>query len=504
VSALSQAGIRRSISGVRGTGEGLSALHVEHYTRAFATFLRNVVSTNTVVVGSDTRATSDEFRTRVVEALLAGGWDVIDLGVVPTPTVQIAIAKFDVAGAVVVTASHNPATYNGLKFLQNVEGHGMFLRKDQIDNVFEIHDAGVFDTRRHGECRSVRDFASEFDVPPYTSEYLVRNRNTLSADNEVILDYHLHRVISAMGKDLDMIRAKNFRVVMDCGGGTGNLINYVFLDYLYTRCKRVNDAPGVFTRGIDPTSENLSALCDELSKDDEHYHVGFATDCDNDRCVLIVRDPTSRVYKTLENDYTFAVAVDHVLNGLPHGRTVVTNWSTSQMIKDICTAHHANLRRVPTGEIYTASDALHYHASIAGEGSCAGVIDPRVGMGRDTLVAVWHVLAALASKGKSLMAITESYPHYAKLNRDHITNLSKEETCALIEQLQVLYAGKPDLAYMSREDGLIVALQDHSRVQIRVSNTEPVLRVRSASRDPVKAQMLIEEAANAIKAYASH
>jgi phosphomannomutase len=174
------------------------------------------------------------------------------------------------------------------------------------------------------------------------------------------------------------------------------------------------------------------------------------------------------------------------------------------MVKDICSAHHANLRRVPTGEVYTASDAMHFHAALAGEGSCAGVIDPRVGMGRDVLVAIWHVLAALANKKQSLLTITRAYPRYAKDSRDHRTTVSIEGLQRMIEQLQVFYAGKPDLAYMSREDGLIVAFQDHSRIQVRASNTEPLLRVRSSSRDPQKAKALADEAVQAIQTHANN
>ncbi|MFA6240509.1 MAG: hypothetical protein WC655_06250, partial [Candidatus Hydrogenedentales bacterium] len=196
----------------------------------------------------------------------------------------------------------------------------------------------------------------------------------------------------------------------------------------------------------------------------------------------------------LEEDYTFAIAVDQVLGTLSQGRTVVTNWSTSQMVKDICSAHHANLRRVPTGEIYTASDAKHFHAAIAGEGSCAGVIDPRVGMGRDVLVAIWHVLAALAHKRQDVMTITRGYPRHVKTSRDQATNLPQDGMLAMVERLQVYYAGKPDLAFMSREDGLIVAFKDHSRLQIRSSNTEPLLRVRSSSPDPGKSVALADEA----------
>ena len=499
---MDETGIRKSISGIRGKTASLTPAHVDVYAKGFGTFLRDVADTNTVLVGRDTRASSAGYSEGVIQALLSGGWDVIDLGVVPTPTVQIAIAKFGAAGGVVITASHNPVEYNGLKFLQNVEGHGMFLRPEDLGHVFSVCAGGVFDARRQGECRPVSDLVSEFDVPPYTAEYLSRSRNPLRVDNAVILDYHLDRVVSAMGRDLDRIRARSFSVVMDCCGGAGSPLDYVFLDYLYARIKRVNEAPGVFSRNIEPTPANLRGLCDQLTQESEVYDVGFVTDCDNDRCVLIARDPDTGRYAPLEEDYTFAVAVDHVLSVMPHGRTVVTNWATSQMIKDLCRRHHANLRRVPTGEIHTSSDALHFRAAIAGEGSCAGVIDPRVGMGRDMLVAMWHVLAALARQRRGLLEIIQAYPHYAKVNRDHQTELTPEQTGAIVEKLQVFYASKPDLAFMSREDGLIVALQDHSRVQIRASNTEPILRVRTAARDAQKADALASEAEEAIRAWA--
>jgi phosphomannomutase len=259
--------------------------------------------------------------------------------------------------------------------------------------------------------------------------------------------------------------------------------------------------PGQFVRTIEPTPVNLAGVCEQLERDAAPYDAVFVTDCDNDRCVLVAHDPETGHYVPFEDDLTFAIAVDHVLATLPPGRTVVTNWSTSQVIKDICSAHHANLRRVPTGEVFTSSDALHFHAALAGEGSCAGVIDPRVGMGRDVLVAMWHVLAALAHKRQNLMGIIRTFPKYEKSRRDHCLKASAERVQGMIEQLQVFYARKTDLAFMSREDGLIVAFQDNSRIQIRASNTEPLLRVRSWSRDAGKASLLAEEAIRAIRRY---
>ena len=493
------AGLRRSISGVRGTAASLSEAAADRYACAFGTYLRQLGDTNTIVVGRDTRPTSHVLLDRVARALQDGGWDVIDLGVVPTPTAQLAIAQLHASGGVVVTASHNPVTYNGLKFLQNCEGHGMFLREAQIREVFRIHDAGVFDTRRRGTRTPIAEFAAEFHVRPYTADYLARARGIPVPDNAIILDYHLDRIIRAMGKDLDRIRARNLRVAMDCCGGAGIPINYVLLDYFYARVTAIGDTPGAFTREIEPTPNNLEGLCRTLDGEFEPYNVVFVTDCDNDRCVLVARDADSGRYSPLEEDYTFAIAVDRVLGDMPEGQTVVTNWSTSQMIKDICSAHHANLRRVPTGEVYTASDAMHFHAALAGEGSCAGVIDPRVGMGRDTLVAMWHVLAALAHEKRDLMGMVRAYPRYEKSSRNHRGDTTPESVRATIEHLQRFYARRSDLAFMSREDGLIVAFEDGSRLHVRPSNTEPILRIRSWSRDQSAADMLLDEAIGAIQ-----
>jgi phosphomannomutase len=485
--------VRRSISGVRGTEAALTPAEADGYASAFGTYLRQVSDSNTILAGRDTRPTSPLLQEQVVQALLRGGWDVIDLGVVPTPTMQLAIRKFEAAGGAVVTASHNPIVYNGIKFLQNMGGHGMFLREQQVKDVFAIYDGRTFDSRRRGECRLIADLASQFDVPPLTAEYLSRTRSKLQVDNAIILDYHLHRVVSAMGRDLDAIRGHAFRVAMDCGGGAGIPIDFVFLDYLYAQLTRIGDVPGRFAREIEPAPANLRGLCSELTQTEVPYDIAFVTDCDNDRCVLVAQDPATGTYTVLEEDYTFAIAVDEVLGQAPPGRTVVTNWSTSQMIKDICATHHANLRRVPTGEVYTSSDAIHYHATIAGEGSCAGVIDPRVGVGRDALVGMWHVLAALAHKNQNVIEITRGYPRYEKANCDHRIDGVDIDLQAVIRQLQVHYAGRKDLAFMSREDGLIVAFANHSRIQVRASNTEPVLRIRAWSKNQAEADALTQD-----------
>ncbi len=307
-----EAGVRRSVSGVRGTADQLTGACVEGYTKAFATYLGEHGDVRLAVVGSDTRATSDDYRRRVTEALLATGWDVIDLGVVPTPTAQIAVAGLNAAGGVVVTASHNPARYNGLKLLRNEGGHGLFLHKEQAENVFAIYDDKRFATGPRGHYRHVRELARALEAPDYVGEYL-RGVGGPAVDNGVALNYHLHRVVTAMGEDVGAIRARNLRVVMDCCGGAGSPIDYALLAHLHTRLTRVNEAPGVFTREIEPTPENLRDLCDRLGNDSDTYDVGFVTDCDNDRCVLVGWHPDAGRYEPLEEDYTLAIAVDQAL-----------------------------------------------------------------------------------------------------------------------------------------------------------------------------------------------
>ena len=492
-------GERRSISGIRGTESALPLGKVVDYTMAYATLLREIAQGNTVVLGRDTRATSAAYAEAAARALNEAGWDVVDLGVVPTPTAQIAIAKFEAAGAVVVTASHNPQEYNGVKFLQNRDGHGMFLYKEQVNELFDLYDKGAFDKRRLGRTHPVSAFEADFDDPPYTSEFLDRNRFDLPIYNKCILDYHLGRVMALLGRGMDRIRGMSFRVGIDCCGGAGIPLNFVLLDHLYCKVSRFNDVPGQFARPIEPTPANLAGLCGILKDQPEPLDAVFVTDCDNDRCVLVALNPATGDYAPLEEDYTFGIAVDHVLGQSPPGSTVVTNWSTSQMLYDIARSHHANLRRAPTGEVYTADEAAHYCAAVAGEGSCAGVIDPRVGMGRDVLVAITHVLGALAEKRRPLFGIAAGLPHYEKVNRDHPNSLTIERNHALLEIMQAQYAGKGNILFLNREDGLIVYFNDCSRVQVRSSNTEPILRVRAEAPDRDRANALIKEALALIK-----
>jgi len=494
---MEQGGERRSISGIRGTAETLPCAKVARYCQAYATLLRELSLGNTIVVGRDTRATSSDYADAAIEAMNRCGWDVIDLGVVPTPTVQIAIAKFAAAGGIAITASHNPREYNGIKCLQNRLGHGMFLDKELVTRMFDVYDSGAFDERRHGERRPVSDFAAEFDAPPYTAEFLDRNRIGTPVDNHVILDYHLARVVEAMGRELDVIRGMDFHVALDPCAGAGIPIDFVLLDLLYCNVRRVNDVPGRFMRPIEPSPANLEKLCKELEDSPQPLDVAFVTDTDNDRCVLVAFDRASGKYRPLAEDYTIAIAVDQVLSASPPGSTVVTNWSTSQALYDITRSHHAILRRVPTGEVYTAGEALHCGAAIAGEGSCAGVIDPRVGMGRDVLAAMWHVLGSLAQKERSLDELVSELPRYHQVSRDHPNALGPDENRRLLDDLQAFYATKNNILLISREDGLVVCFDDRSRVQIRASNTEPLLRVRVEAPDRGRAEALAEEALGA-------
>ena len=356
-----------TVSGLRGiVGENLTPQVAADYGRAFGSFLRSKFSDAdklTVCMGRDSRPSGRSLASAITSGLTTAGIDVIDLGIVTTPTVGIMVRHLACAGGIVITASHNPLPYNGIKLL--------------LDNAMAPPPdvAGQIKI-----CFEIRDF--------FSNDRLKSGR--VASNNEAD-DIHIAKVLRIV--DQKAIAKKQFKVVLDSVNGAGGRPGVKLLTALGCKIIPMNTEPtGLFAHPPEPTAENLTSLCDAVKN--AHADIGFAQDPDADRLAIV--DETGTY---IGEEYTLALAAKLIFSR--QTGSAAANLSTSRMIDDIAKAAGGRVIRTPVGEANVASAMIKNNCIIGGEGN-GGVIDLRIGPIRDSLVAMAFALQLLAETGKTV------------------------------------------------------------------------------------------------------
>jgi len=425
-----------SISGMRGIiGSNLTAAIAAEYACAFGTFLkRNNAGAGkklSVCLGRDSRPSGEMLAAAVTAGLSSAGVDVIELGLVSTPGVGLMTTRLGAAGGVVITASHNPIEYNGIKFLL---GNGIAPAADTAKEIRRIYFDKDFDLADSVDCGGVE-----------------ANNKTDSV--------HIEKVLATVERDA--IARKKFKVVLDSVNGAGGNIGKGLLGELGCEVVAVNDEPtGLFAHTPEPTKENLGGLCEEVKK--AGADVGFAQDPDADRLAIV---DENGVY--IGEEYTVALAAKYVYS-MRTGKSAA-NLSTSRMIDDIAEAGGGEVIRTPVGEAHVANAMIENGCIIGGEGN-GGVIDLRVGPVRDSLVAIGLVLGLMAKTGKKVSELASEIGGY-RMEKVKF-EATREQAQVIIDEAKKVFAG----AKVDSCDGARFDLDD-GWVHIRSSNTEPIMRV---------------------------
>ncbi|HXM38331.1 MAG TPA: phosphoglucosamine mutase [Gemmatimonadales bacterium] len=452
-----------SVSGVRGlVGTDLTPEVVARWAAAFGAWANDGTADGgkgkgkkrRVVLGRDARTSGPMFARAATAGLMSVGCEVIDVGLVPTPTVQLAVEHHRAAGGIILTASHNPIEWNALKF---VGPDGIFLD-------------GVSGTR-------VRELAAGNSLQR-------ANYNAIGgseADSDAIRR-HLAAVLALPGVDIRAIRRRRFRVALDTVRGAGGTVMPELLERLGCRVAAINlQTDGLFPRPPEPIPEHLRALGALVRR--HKADLGIAVDPDVDRLAIV--DERGR---PIGEDYTLAFAVRAVLGGKPAGRkgtrTVVCNLSTSLVVEDAGREYGAELVRAPVGEAHVARKIVELGAVIGGEGN-GGVMYPALHVGRDAPLAATLVLALLARERVTVSELVARAPRYtivkAKVPRG--------------PRLEPVYEGLrrrfPDAA-VDTQDGLRLAWADRW-LHVRPSGTEPIIRLIAEAPSGAYAERLIEE-----------
>lgn len=457
----------KSISGIRGTiggkpGNGLSPIDLVKFTTAYAHFLQQRHKENrTIVLGRDGRMSGEMVRNIVVATLQNCGFDIVDLGLSTTPTVEMAVKWEGAAGGIILTASHNPKEWNALKLL---------------------NEEGEFLSAADGQW--ILDFAEKEEAV-----YADINHLGKVSYNQTYMQRHIEALIAHPLVDITAIKSKDFKIVIDAINSTGATFVPALLKALGVEHVVVINAEvtGDFAHNPEPLPENLIELCSTVLK--EKAHLGIAVDPDVDRLCFVNEDGS-----LFGEEYTLVAIADYVL-GHTKGNTV-SNMSSTRALRDVTEKHGGQYFPSAVGEVNVVSKMKANNAVIGGEGN-GGVICPELHYGRDALAGIALFLSHLAKSGQTISSLRNSYPHYI-ISKNKIELPEGLDVPKIFAAIQKKYAAQP----INTEDGLKIEF-DTDWVHLRTSNTEPIIRIYAESTSETTAnniaQRIIEDIKEEIK-----
>lgn len=435
-----------SVSGVRGViGESMTPVLAAELGCAFGTHLGG----GKVVVGRDTRPSGPMIQRALVSGLLATGCEVIELNVASTPGVALMVRRHHAAGGVVITASHNPIMWNGIKFLTD---EGLAPPPDRATQIFDIY-----------RSKSFKLANVEAMQPPIT------DKTTDEA-----------HVAAALGiVYADQIVGKKHKVVLDSINGAGSVEGKMLLTKLGCEVIHVNSEPnGRFAHTPEPTAENLTSLCEAVRK--HQAQVGFAQDPDADRLAMV--DENGRY---IGEEYTLALCAKYMFKA--HPGPIAANLSTSRMVDDLAAASGGACRvvRSAVGEANVVAAMKANGCRFGGEGN-GGVIDPRVGPVRDSLVGMAITLQLMAITGKSISELVEKIPQYVMIKQKF--ECAPDRIARVLGAVRQAYANEK----INDIDGVRIDF-DAGWVHVRGSNTEPIIRIIAEAKTQQDCDRLVAD-----------
>jgi phosphomannomutase len=433
--------LKISISGVRGViGDSLTPALLTRFAQAFGTY----VGSGTIVIGRDPRTSGEMVRQAVIAGLLSSGCRVIDLDVCPVPTVQLIVRQRKASGGIAITASHNPAEWNALKF---VNSEGLFLSPGQARELLDIYHQSDYTKVSGGEMRSVEAFNGG-------------------------LEAHVKAILDAVGV---LPSRRKLKVALDSCNGAGSILAPRLLEALGAEVVSINTMPnGSFPRGAEPIAENLTALC-QLVKASQ-ADVGFAQDMDADRLAVI-----DERGEPIGEENTLALAARFVVSRSPG--TLVTNLSTTSAMDDLAEKFGCKLHRSKIGEANVTELMKSVGAVIGGEGN-GGVIYPTINFCRDSHVGMALILHLLATTGRAVSDLLGDLPRYAMIKEK--LDCPSDKIADVLKMIRSDFAAEQ----LDLRDGVKVSFAD-GWLHVRGSNTEPIIRLIAESKSENRAREIL-------------
>ncbi|MDP8268658.1 MAG: phosphoglucosamine mutase [Candidatus Tenebribacter davisii] len=434
-----------SVSGVRGIyGDTLTPEIAMKYAAHFGIFSKR----GKIIVGRDSRVTGPAMFNAVTAGLMSVGCDVVDLGIVSTPTVLLSVEESDANGGISITASHNPAEWNAMKF---VGENGMFLFPENADTFINSLDKPV-------------DYVGWDRIGKITSDPDGSKR-------------HIEKVLQIPYLDVEKIKAKKFKVVIDCVNGAGGVIAPLLLRDLGCEVIELNcDPTGIFAHVPEPLNKNLRDL--EISVAAHKADIGFATDPDVDR--LSVVDETG---KCIGEEFSLLLAEKFILSKTKGD--IVTNLSSSMASEDIATEFGVEVHRTKVGEINVGKKMMELQSPVGGEGN-GGIICPEVHYTRDAPAGMAIILGYLAERNEPISKLAAEIPHYYFAKNK--IKVDPAELDNIMTKVPAIFADYK----LDTTDGIKI-LGDKFWIHIRKSGTEPIIRVYVESETAEKSEQICEE-----------
>lgn len=454
----------KSISGIRGTiggksGDSLSPIDVVRFTAAYGTWAKLKSKNTKIIIGRDARPSGEMISKIVASTLQSLGFDVVDLGLSTTPTVEMAVVMEKAAGGIVITASHNTVQWNALKLLNS---KGEFLTDKDGKKLLSI---------------------AENDEVEFVE---VKKLGSYTVD-----DTYIHKHIEAILKlplvDIKAIEQRNFRIAIDCVNSTGGIAVPMLLEALGVKevTKYFCVPDGHFPHNPEPLPENLTHISSEIERG--RFDLGIVVDPDVDRLCFVNEDGSM-----FGEEYTLVAVADYIL-GNRAGNTV-SNLSSTRALRDITEKNGGEYFASAVGEVNVVEAMKKHHAVIGGEGN-GGVIYPELHYGRDALVGIALFLTHLAKSGKSISLLRSKFPsyHIAKKKIDLIQGVDVD---CVIEEIKTKYSKHP----INTIDGVKIEFEKEKEwVHLRKSNTEPIIRIYAESDTQATAEHLANKVIADIK-----
>jgi phosphomannomutase len=447
----------KSVSGVRGITRADDPTDVTMNTdvahrlgRAYATYLARKGSDQRrlmLVGGRDGRLGGELLLEAFADGARKSGVQAVDLGIVSTPGVAMMVKANQAAGGVVITASHNPGQWNGVKLMTS---DGQAPPKAEAEKIFDLYDRMDFDD---GRC----DDTAGVDIDP-----------------------HAHHVSTVLGiVDVPRIRDKAFHVALDSINGAGATAGRMLLEELGCRITHINADPADdFAHMPEPIEAHLTELSHCVR--DGGADVGFAQDPDADRVAVV--DDKGRF---IGEEFTLALCAKRIFE--THPGPAAANLSTSRLIDDIAAAADGvcTVYRSAVGEANVVEAMKAHDCVFGGEGN-GGVIDPRVVHVRDSLVGMALVLDLLAAHDRTLSEVMSQFTPYAMIKEK--VECDSERIARALVAVRGAFAGEQ----INDLDGVRVDWPEERKwVHVRGSNTEPIMRIIAEAPDREAAQALI-------------
>ena len=446
----------KSISGIRGTigaqpGENLTPIDVVKFTTAYSRFMseKNDGKRLTVVVGRDARISGEMVEKIIVGTLLGCGVNVINVGLCTTPGTEMAVITHKADGGIIITASHNPKQWNALKLLNE---KGEFLNDAEGKKVLAYAE----------------DDSYQFPDVDHLGKVIL---------SEDFNDTHISQVLALPLVDIEAVKARKFKVVVDAVNSIGGVVIPKLLRELGCDVVELNCEPtGEFAHNPEPLPQNLTEISEVIVR--EGADLGIVVDPDVDRLAFVSEDGTMFV-----EEYTLVAVADYILSQKV-GNTV-SNLSSSRALRDVTEAHGGRYTASAVGEVNVVAKMKETGAIIGGEGN-GGVIYRELHYGRDALVGTALFLTYLAKKNMTMTALRATYPaYYASKNKIELTPAIDVDKVLL--EMKNRYASEN----VNDIDGVKIDFAQ-SWVHLRKSNTEPIIRIYTEAKSPVEADELAQ------------